>query len=183
MRSASEILKFNFSPITFQQSANKVITATTIHQIGNRILQLKDITEKVFWYRAKETPNFTIGSKKYKKYHLYPNEIIVMGGRSLLNEFKNLTIFDYPLNKHTKKSIAISYIENPLATVLFDDGFDGGTFSLEILLNHPISVWIPPTFGIAYPGVVAQDHYSSRWVLQINDGFEHDVAEEIIPLL
>ena len=119
----------------------------------------------------------------YKKYHLYPNEIIVMGGRSLLNEFKNLTIFDYPLNKHTKKSIAISYIENPLATVLFDDGFDGGTFSLEILLNHPISVWIPPTFGIAYPGVVAQDHYSSRWVLQINDGFEHDVAEEIIPLL
>ncbi len=36
--------------------------------INNRI-HSKDITEKVFWYRAKETPNFTIGSKHYKKYH------------------------------------------------------------------------------------------------------------------
>jgi len=47
MRSASDILKFNFSPTSFQQSANKAIPATTIHQIGNRIAQLKDITEKV----------------------------------------------------------------------------------------------------------------------------------------
>jgi hypothetical protein len=47
MRSASEILKFNFSSTRFQQSANKVISATTIHQIGNRIAQLKDIIEKV----------------------------------------------------------------------------------------------------------------------------------------
>ena len=47
MSSASEILKFNFSPTTFQQSANKVIPVTTIHQIGNRIAQLKNITEKV----------------------------------------------------------------------------------------------------------------------------------------
>jgi hypothetical protein len=36
--------------------------------INNRI-HSKDITEKVFWYRAKETPNFTIGSRNYKKYH------------------------------------------------------------------------------------------------------------------
>ena len=28
-----------------------------------------DITEKVFWFKAKETPNFKIGSSKYKKYH------------------------------------------------------------------------------------------------------------------
>jgi len=119
----------------------------------------------------------------YEKYDLYPTEIIVMGGRSLLNEFKTLTIFDYPLSDHSKESIIISYIENPLATVLYDDGFDGGTFSLEILLNHPISVWIPPAFGIAYSSVVTQDHYTSRWVLQINDGYEHETAEEIIPLL
>lgn len=119
----------------------------------------------------------------YVKYDLYPTEIIVMGGRSLLNEFKTLTVFDYPLSDHSKESIIISYIENPLATVLYDDGFDGGTFSLEILLNHPISVWIPPTFGIAYPNIVTQDHYTSRWVLQINDGYEHEAAEEIIPLL
>jgi hypothetical protein len=36
--------------------------------INNRV-HSKDITEKVFWYRAKETPNFTIGSRNYKKYH------------------------------------------------------------------------------------------------------------------
>ena len=47
MRSASEILNFNFSPTTFQQSANKAISAITIHQIENRIAQLKSINEKV----------------------------------------------------------------------------------------------------------------------------------------
>ena len=119
----------------------------------------------------------------YEKYDLYPTEIIVMGGRSLLNEFKTLTVFDYSLREDSKESILISFIENPLASVLYDDGFDGGTFSLEILLNHPISVWIPPTFGIAYSTAVTQDHYTSRWVLQINDGYEHETAEEIIPLL
>lgn len=119
----------------------------------------------------------------YEKYDLYPTEIIVMGGRSLLNEFKTLTVFDYSLREDSKESILISFIENPLASVLYDDGFDGGTYSLEILLNHPISVWIPPAFGIAYSSVVAQDHYTSRWVLQINDGYEHEAAEEIIPLL
>ncbi len=36
--------------------------------INNRI-HSKDITEKIFWYRAKETPHFTMGSRKYKKYH------------------------------------------------------------------------------------------------------------------
>jgi hypothetical protein len=36
--------------------------------INNRI-HSKDIGEKVFWYRAKETPQFTMGSRKYKKYH------------------------------------------------------------------------------------------------------------------
>ena len=28
-----------------------------------------NFTEKVFWYRAKETPHFTMGSRKFKKYH------------------------------------------------------------------------------------------------------------------
>ena len=36
--------------------------------INNKI-HTTDITEKVFWYKAKPTPNFTMGSKKYKKHH------------------------------------------------------------------------------------------------------------------
>ena len=36
--------------------------------IDNRV-HSTDITEKVFWYKAKETPKFTLGSKKYIKYH------------------------------------------------------------------------------------------------------------------
>ena len=36
--------------------------------INNKI-HTTDITEKVFWYKAKETPRFTMGSKKYKKHH------------------------------------------------------------------------------------------------------------------
>lgn len=47
MTSASEILKFNFLLTTFQQSANKIIRATTIHQIENRIAQLKCINERL----------------------------------------------------------------------------------------------------------------------------------------
>lgn len=36
--------------------------------INNRV-HSKDITDKVFWYKAKTTPNFQLGSKKYLKYH------------------------------------------------------------------------------------------------------------------
>ena len=36
--------------------------------INNKI-HTTDITEKVFWFKAKETPRFTMGSKKYKKHH------------------------------------------------------------------------------------------------------------------
>ena len=36
--------------------------------INNRV-HSKDITQKVFWYKAKDTPNFTMGSKIYKKFH------------------------------------------------------------------------------------------------------------------
>lgn len=47
MRSASEILKFNFSTITFLPSANEVIPSIIIHQIGNRIAKLKSINDKI----------------------------------------------------------------------------------------------------------------------------------------
>ena len=36
--------------------------------INNRI-HSKNITDKVFWYKAKEIPEFTLGSNKYVKYH------------------------------------------------------------------------------------------------------------------
>ena len=36
--------------------------------INNKI-HTTDITEKVYWFKAKETPRFTMGSKKYKKHH------------------------------------------------------------------------------------------------------------------
>lgn len=69
MRSASEILKFNFSPTTFQQSANKVIPATTIHQIGNRIAHLKSITEKV-GDASFAFDDDSLKSKTFKKFKL-----------------------------------------------------------------------------------------------------------------
>lgn len=51
---------------------NNVFTQITcdygVMVINNRI-HSTDITKKVFWYRAKETPNFISGSRKYKKYH------------------------------------------------------------------------------------------------------------------
>lgn len=36
--------------------------------IDNRV-HSKDITNKVFWYKAKDTPPFLMGNKNYKKYH------------------------------------------------------------------------------------------------------------------
>lgn len=36
--------------------------------INNRV-HSTDITKKVFWYKAKEPPHFTIGCKKYKTFH------------------------------------------------------------------------------------------------------------------
>ena len=36
--------------------------------IDNRV-HTKDITKKVFWYKAKETPSFVMGNRNYKKFH------------------------------------------------------------------------------------------------------------------
>jgi hypothetical protein len=51
---------------------NHVFTQITadygVMVINNRV-HSTDITKKVFWYKAKDTPDFTIGSKRYKKYH------------------------------------------------------------------------------------------------------------------
>lgn len=53
---------------TFQQVFLDLTENYGCMVINNRI-HSKDITEKVFWYKAKDTPNFTMGSKQYKKFH------------------------------------------------------------------------------------------------------------------
>lgn len=54
------------------ESFEKVFTEITqnygVMVIDNRV-HSTDITEKVYWYKAKETPKFTLGSKKFIKYH------------------------------------------------------------------------------------------------------------------
>ena len=52
----------------FQQVFSQVTADFGCMVINNRV-HSTDISEKVFWYKAKETPEFTMGSKKYKKYH------------------------------------------------------------------------------------------------------------------
>ena len=52
----------------FQQVFTQVTADYGCMVINNRV-HSTDITEKVFWYKAKETPDFTMGSKKYKKFH------------------------------------------------------------------------------------------------------------------
>ena len=47
MKQASELLQFYFSPTTFQQSAEKAIPTAITYQVGNRISQLNNITQKV----------------------------------------------------------------------------------------------------------------------------------------
>jgi hypothetical protein len=36
--------------------------------IDNRV-HSKNIAEKVYWYKAKEVPDFQVGCNKYKKFH------------------------------------------------------------------------------------------------------------------
>ena len=52
----------------FQQVFNEVTEHYGCMVINNRI-HSKNITDKVFWYKAKNVPSFTLGSRKYKKYH------------------------------------------------------------------------------------------------------------------
>lgn len=53
---------------TFQQVFTDLTEDYGCMVINNRI-HSKDVTEKVFWYKAKTSPHFTMGSKTYKKFH------------------------------------------------------------------------------------------------------------------
>ena len=52
----------------FEQVFTEITDNFGVMVIDNRI-HSKNITDKVYWYRAKEVPLFTIGTSKYIKYH------------------------------------------------------------------------------------------------------------------
>ena len=52
----------------FQQVFSEVTDNYGCLVINNRI-QCKNLTDKVFWYKAKNIPSFTLGSRKFKRYH------------------------------------------------------------------------------------------------------------------
>ena len=78
----------------FQQVFSDVTENYGCMVIDNRI-HSKDITKKVFWYKAKTTPSFRIGSKKYRKYHKknynsnWNREIKTFDASSLIAKRKN----------------------------------------------------------------------------------------------
>jgi hypothetical protein len=54
----------------FQQVFTDITEDYGVFVINNRV-HSKNITDKVFWYKAKPVPDFTIGCNKYLKYHKY----------------------------------------------------------------------------------------------------------------
>ena len=53
----------------FQQAFSDITENYGVMVINNRI-HSKNITDKVFWYRAKEVPEFKLGCHKFIKYHI-----------------------------------------------------------------------------------------------------------------
>uniref|UniRef100_A0A6C0J7U4 Packaging ATPase n=1 Tax=viral metagenome TaxID=1070528 RepID=A0A6C0J7U4_9ZZZZ len=78
----------------FQQVFTQVTADYGCMVINNRV-HSTDVTKKVFWYKAKETPEFTMGSKKYKKFHkknydqYWNKKIEVFNINSMVNKKKN----------------------------------------------------------------------------------------------
>ena len=52
----------------FTQVFNDITEDFGCMVINNRV-HSKNITDKVFWYKAKEVPKFKLGSGKYNKFH------------------------------------------------------------------------------------------------------------------
>jgi hypothetical protein len=52
----------------FQQVFNDITENYGIMVIDNRV-HSKNLTDKVFWYKAKKVPNFTVGCNKFKNFH------------------------------------------------------------------------------------------------------------------
>ena len=85
----------------FQQVFSSITDNYGVMVINNRI-HSKDITEKVFWYKAKEIPNFQSGNKKFIEYHnKYYDK----------NWDKQDTIVNYTLGKKNSVKIEIEKIK------------------------------------------------------------------------
>jgi hypothetical protein len=86
---------------TFQQVFLDLTENFGCMVINNRV-HSKDITEKVFWYKAKDTPDFTMGSKVYKKFH---------GKNYDKNWNKKIEVFDPSIMMSKKKQDSKFLIE------------------------------------------------------------------------
>ena len=84
--------------------AFSVLTEDYGCMVINNKIHTTDITEKVFWFKAKETPNFTMGSKKYKKHHKKYYDS---------NWNRKIQVFDSSMlsNKKNKNNIIIEKIK------------------------------------------------------------------------
>jgi hypothetical protein len=52
----------------FEQVFGEITENYGVMVIDNRV-HSKNIADKVYWYKAKDVPDFTVGSPKYKRYH------------------------------------------------------------------------------------------------------------------
>ncbi len=86
----------------FQQVFTDVTENYGIMVINNRV-HSKNITDKVFWYKAKEVPNFRIGCNKFKRYHEISYDP---------NWDKKIEVFDpNSLNKKSKMKVYVDKLK------------------------------------------------------------------------
>jgi hypothetical protein len=81
----------------FQQVFSDITENYGVMVINNRV-HSKNITDKVFWYRAKSVPKFKIGSNKFRNFHekTYDNEwnkrLVVFDPNDLISNKKGIKV-------------------------------------------------------------------------------------------
>jgi len=87
----------------FQQVFSELTDNYGVMVIDNRI-HSKNITDKVFWYKAKNVPSFKIGCKKYIKYHdqnyddKWDKRIDIFNSQNLIKKKNNIKIIVEKIN-------------------------------------------------------------------------------------
>ena len=87
----------------FQQVFSELTDNYGVMVIDNRI-HSKNITDKVFWYKAKNEPSFKIGCKKYIKYHdqnyddKWDKRIDIFNSQNLIKKKNNIKIIVEKIN-------------------------------------------------------------------------------------
>ena len=104
MKSVKEILQYDFSPTTFEQSATKAIPLTLVHQIGRKISQLKAITEKI----GESSFAFDDESFKSKTFYKFKNSFLANSNNFNKREIRALIY-------------ALDYYENNQTTILCNE--------------------------------------------------------------